>query len=339
MKKRKYKKQANRPKTFLELLTETPSASQQDKHYWADFIELKCLVNRDYQFSQAEFQDVCKENKDLLPKEKEESETEYISKGDRSEVFAQDCFDLIRSREKIFSNYYPFKLPESKKILIRKQKITLKHKLYLFFLFCSTLNYTKSYLKALTDSFEMLGKEVFKNLLPEGAEVHLFGSGNSIEKNKRYSGNVLKKIELLAKDLFEFSKVDQSNFAPTNVGDEGLDIVGWLPNGPHDNQPHLLTFFGQSACTPDWVNKQHSSSFDAWSPKINLSVRPVNIILCPYSFRSSSGEWHGAHEIAGSLMLDRQRLIHHFQDNFKEFKKWPSRNVVENLIKEVEPIF
>ena len=81
--------------TFLRLLgNETPDLEDFHKHYWADYIELKCLVNKDKEFTQAELIDICKED-DLKPKKNDTS-------NDSLEIFAHQCYNLIKYRERTF---------------------------------------------------------------------------------------------------------------------------------------------------------------------------------------------------------------------------------------------
>ena len=101
---------------------------------------------------------------------------------------------------------------------------------------------------------------------------------------------------------------DEKEYSPNDTGDNGLDVVGWLPI--NDTARGMLLVFGQCACTAeDWARKQSSSSASHWRETIQFQVPPTNIAFIPFCFRRNTGEWHKNRLIDESLLIDRLRFI------------------------------
>jgi hypothetical protein len=164
----------------------------------------------------------------------------------------------------------------------------------------------------------------------------VFGS-NSAHRYTRYTGNILTKIRRLAADLHEAPKAKEADFPPNATGDEGLDLVGWVPWG--DDAPGRVLFFAQCACSKDeWVAKQHSSSAEGWRNKIDFTVPPANVAFIPVCFRKADGSWHSTADIQ-SIVVDRLRLLYLLRDRIDIFKRQPSFEVVQAAIRQREPVF
>jgi hypothetical protein len=184
-------------------------------------------------------------------------------------------------------------------------------RVYLFLLACASLRYVpeKKDQTRMASEFEWLSLEVMRLQMPAHAEVHLFGTNPN--RAPRYSGDLVTKIEKLSTDIREKILVDLvTDFEPSDQGDNGLDLVAWIPNG--DDAPGLLTVFGQCACTPAWVQKQHSSSKDAWEPIFRFTTSPVNYCFIPYDFRDLKGSWYQRRSIHNSVLMDRRRIMRSF---------------------------
>ena len=330
----------------LDKLKETPRQPKFDLHYWADFIELKCLFNPDGVFSKDDFLDCYNSNKDFRAKESTfeitdtdddtEDEQHDLSdrayRNDKEELFADDCFKMIESRMYLFKEYYPITLSENGRAVFIKNRLSWKNRCYTFLLFSSALNYFFVHKSVLTSCFEVFSLYILKKILPVKAEAHLFGSSNSILKVSRYKGHIWDKFNQLKKDLNEIIlKIKKEDFSPNNVGDGGFDFIAWVPNG--DNQSHLITFTGQAACTDEWCNKKYTSSSSALASIIPISVPPVNLAFIPFSVRRVDGSWHEAHEIGECVLLDRQRLINHFENDRKSYLSLPCDEIIIDLLK------
>ena len=134
---------------------------------------------------------------------------------------------------------------------------------------------------------------------------------------------------------------DPNDYNPTDTGDGGVDVVRWLPLG--DSQPSNMIVLGQCACTPDWVRKQSSSSYDAWHSRINFIARPSNMCFIPFFFRNAGGAWYKAKDIHSSVLVDRLRLMTllppRIESSIDIFESHPAHNIVEEVLEEQSSVF
>lgn len=332
-------------KFILNKLKETPSNDYFDFHYWADYIEIKCLFNPDGIFTKDDFLDAYNSNKDFNSKK---SSNDYFNEDenwssdieltdvaftkDKEERFADECFKMLVSRSHIFKDYYPFEINDSRRKISCKKKLVSKNRCYIFLLLSSSLKYFKQQQSIFTSSFEILSLNVLQNLLPEKAEAHFFGSSNSVLKRRKYKGHIWDKLNQLKTDLNEDIVIaKKSDFPTTDYGDSGFDFVAWIPNG--DNQSHMIIFTGQAACTIKWYEKKYSSSSSALKSLIQVSVPPINLVFIPFSVRNCDGSWHRKHDIGECVLLDRQRLLFHIKENSMAYLSLPCDKVIQELLK------
>ena len=158
----------------------------------------------------------------------------------------------------------------------------------------------------LTNTFERLCELALRMRLPQDAEVHLFGR-NNLSGEGTFPGKLVEKIRKLCHLLGAELIVTESDFKERDTGDNGLDIVGWLKSG--DEIGSKLTFFGQCACTHEWVTKQHSSGDDAWSSVARFISRPANMCYIPFDFRSPDRSWFWPRKIHRTHLIDRFRIL------------------------------
>lgn len=219
---------------------------------------------------------------------------------------ASDTFALIASRAAVYGDAYPFELD------VRSRKITLRclradRVMYLFLLVCSGFRYIqdRSLQTDLAGRFEWLSLQVMRKQFPPGAEVHLFGA-NPIP-GAHFGVEMKERVKRLAHDIRETLLIDVEKEFPSGSGDNGLDLVGWIEQD--DSSHGILLSFGQCACTPEWVSKQHSSSESAWKPVFRFTVQPVNYCFIPFDFRDISGDWYRRTSVQGSILMDRRRIM------------------------------
>ena len=282
-----------------------PPTPLSSAYLQADFVELLCLAQPDgvigvhdvlYSFRQGAEMDTSSEFEALSPIDAE--------KFDRQLSYIHEWFHYIASRCKIFNELYPFCIDASTRHVILKRDLNDLQKLYLFLLMASSLRCVNpSVISDIGSTFEMISAMALKRYFGNGSYVHVFGARSS----SRYIGNKYAKIHRLAQDLRDELLIDGDTFPKTDTGDEGLDIVGWIP--PTDGMSGMIIVLGQCACTEDWVDKQSSSAFDKWSQLIRFTVRPVNAVFIPYCFRDTSGSWYRRHRIHNTLLIDRLRIV------------------------------
>jgi len=324
---------------IIKKLGKIPSKSKKDFHYWADYIEILCLINKDGIISQSDFIDRLKKERDLEDSEDYDKTEKNSKKNEKANLFAEDCFKLLDSRITTFKNYYPFTLSEDSKSLYTKTSIDLKQKIYLFLLMSSNLGYFEKFNTELTSSFELLSLGALKNILPpNNSKSFIFGSSNieKIKNEKVRNDTFWKKLQHLATTLKEKVNILEEDLSKYNKGDGGLDLVAWIDLG--DNNRHFPIFFCQCACTPEWNSKQNSSKFDRWNNFMSFATYPQNIIFIPFAFRSANGDWHEEYLIEKTIVFDRQRLLHNFQAYESDFLTYTSNDVIQQILTQKESV-
>lgn len=288
-------------------------------HRWADWAELLCLTSGG--LSVPDLSSEVEVRKDTIHTElddevepdnrtPEELKNPFESPDQFSDAVvrrANDTFALIATRAAAYGDAYPFELDEAgRRLSLRSSR---KDRLiYLYLLACAGLRYVplKADQTLFSTRFEWLSLDAFRIHMPATAEVHLFGD-NPVS-GSRYTGQLANKIRQLGADIREEVRVNlEEEFPPPGSGDNGLDLVSWLPM--KDAAQGLLSAFGQCAATPKWVEKQHSSSADAWESIFGFKVRPTNVCVIPFDFRKLDGDWYGSHSLHGAFLLDRRRLM------------------------------
>ncbi len=303
-----------------------------DIHLWADYLELRCLTNSDLTVSKSDLQSYAKKRSDLRKGLEDygdepelEPELRRLPIDLKKATRAEDLFKHLEYRASAFADFYPFSLSNGGDILSRKLRLTKKHMLYLFFLLSSNLRHIpdRRHRNRFADAFEIVSLTALKGYLPNRAEVHLFGTNSLKEKSERYSVPLLlERIKRLAADLKENFIGDESDFAPNDCGDNGLDVVGWIPLD--DNARGFLLVFGQCACSDDeWPTKQASSSLAHWRKTMTFLAPPNNMIFIPFCYRRNRGEWHRTRTIDDAILIDRLRLVKLLEGSYHRLKSLP----------------
>ena len=299
-------------KFFLEKLRSLPECRNDEFYRLADYIELKCLVHLDGQYSLAEFvDDATGRATDLGEGDFEDNvETNKLpnaQRNDKWETIAQDSFRVIKSRISLFGDFYPFILSENHRAVILKES-TEKVKLYIFLLLCSNLKYSIKFKGDLTSSFESACLEVCKRILPK-ADLHLFGSSNSeVSKTEWKSTKLWDKLKWMEDFLKEELRINEDDISKYDKGDRGIDIIGKSTLG--DGLTNFPIYFGQCACSPkQWPEKQESMKDDSWFELIRLSSKPNCFMFIPHSYRNATGEWHDRTKFKRTAIFDRFRIL------------------------------
>jgi len=332
-------------KSYLEKLQKSPNCSREDLYRYADYLELKCLANKDSIYSTSDFvDDIRPRAEDLGEGDFEEIEDEKknniskAEKNDKWETLAKEVFNIISLRTQTFKDFYPYEMTANSLAINLKPEIDLKNQVYFFLLFSSNLQFTGDFTNTFTSSFEFISREVLKSFLPKNAIVKLFASSNT-EIKKDWVVNESKFWDKL-KYLEDFLKskiiIEESEINRYNKGDGGLDLVGKIPI---DDQSHFPVIFGQCACSPDdWIKKQSEIKFDIWRQKINLHTIPQYYIFIPQNYRDSQGNWFRQSNIHDTILIDRQRILNNFK-KVNKFQKYASFEIVKNIIETKENTF
>jgi hypothetical protein len=234
-----------------------------------------------------------------------EDPTEALAADVRA-ILTQDVKDQLIFRARVLGQIYPFKVdPSTGSLEVRK--LTKRRLIYMFLLAASRLSsFTKRQEAKLTRAFECLSVPVMRAHIP-GAEVHLFGTSGS-SKRGRYRGSLAKKVELLAADLRIIKIVDEQQIAPTNVGDQGIDTVVWLPT--NDDAVTCIAIFVQCACSRDeWPRKALDVGEDAFRHWFHFYSGVTSVLMIPFCFRDSSGSWYDTTKMKSGVLFDRLRIL------------------------------
>lgn len=117
--------------------------SKNDLQYYADYIELVCLITNDY-LSQADIKDRLADEGEVFEEEEVEdgkNGTLDAQNNDKAETFVNSCFSFIKSRLDQYKESYPFIYDEIQGIkLIKKKELTNRQKLYISLLVSSSIN-------------------------------------------------------------------------------------------------------------------------------------------------------------------------------------------------------
>ncbi len=316
------------PSSFLSL-EKLPDSS--GIHLWADYLELRCLTNSDLAVSKSDLQTYVRKRSDLRKGLEDygdelgpETGLNKLPIDIKKAAQAEDLFKHLGYRASAFADFYPFTLSNHGDILLRRPHLTKKHKLYLFFLLSSNLKHIsdKRHRNRFTDAFEIASLVALKGYLPQTAEVYLFGTNSLKKKKERYAVLLLERIKRLAADLKEDFIGDESDFAANNNGDNGLDVVGWIPMG--DDVGGFIIVFGQCSCSDEeWPKKQASSSPAHWRKTIKFLAPPNNMIFIPFCYRRDKGEWHREITIDDTIVIDRLRLVKLLETSYHSLKNLP----------------
>ena len=287
-------------------------------HRWADWAELLCIF--DGSVSAPNLGSEIERRQDSIHVEVDDDpepgnpppeplKTPFESQAEFNDAVTQranDTFALLAARAQDFGDSYPFALDASGRRL-KLKPLRPDRAVYAFLLACSSFRYiaTKQLQTEYAARFEWLALQVFRAQLPLSAEAHIFGA--TPYPGSRYNSGLKERIKSLAKDIREEVLVDLDKNFPSDSGDNGLDLVAWQPMT--DKAAGLSVAFGQCACTPQWVGKQHSSSRAAWNPVFRFTVAPVNYCFIPFDFRDTDGDWYMRVSVQESVVMDRRRFM------------------------------
>lgn len=338
---------------YIKNIQNKPSFEKYKSFLWADYMELLCLVNKDGELSNVDIIDrLLERERDLheasdddleeieeLEKEDNENPTQRSEIPIQWENYLSSWFNVLQYRQVIYNDSYPFEIND-KVIKTKTTEFTEDQEIYLYLLLCSNLYlFDEATRIKLTSSFEMISFSALKNILPEEAEVHVFGA-NPLNTNGEFQqGSLLQKIKKLSTKLNEAinPRINENNYLH-NVGDGGLDLVGWIPAG--DTQPSLIVHFAQCACTEEWVSKQDSSSHNTWQAKISITNYINNSIFIPFCFRAADGTWFKIEDIRLSFLIDRKRILYYYlKKQNVAFNSLPAYQIVEEIVKARESVF
>jgi hypothetical protein len=326
-------KQPKAAEPILDNKMSRPTGS--DLYIWCDYIELRCLVDKDRRLSRGRVQELLDDTAQMYG---EQTDADVVNPGDgeldgavddddpdaldgvppggghvgtRNEMRIADWFANLAFRAKLFGDAYPFKLSDDGKELEALPVDTPLRVLYAQLLMSASLRLVpKRRRDELTESFEETSHEIFKQLMPAGWEVHRFGAKGA----SRYEGLLYDKLVALSKDLRGTFGLERRHYKANDRGDGGLDLVAWHPLGD-DVREGLPIALAQCGCTSDG---------DAWSMK-TLEASPSKLAghlrvhhpwsayyFMPHDLTEAVGaqiDWQQKPNLTSTIVIDRSRLI------------------------------
>lgn len=331
---------------------------------WTDYIELLCLTSKDKRVSKADVIDLIRERKRDLnegrPLEGPEADDEDMEAEIRKELSIEDeesddiddrtiepamatdkwakkvgdWFSDLEYRAAAFSEFYPFKVIKGGSVLVVSgtAKPNLTRSVYIFLLLAANLRYfSKTEQTQISSAFEVVSFHALKSYLPLQSVLYMFGK-HPLNVGGPYStGSLWDRLNKLARDLREEVVCQKANFKPSNTGDAGLDLVGWVPLEQSTMRRGFFLIFAQCACTPKWVSKQFETHYDTWKNYMSFTTYPTRLTFIPYCFRKPSGAWHDHTKISMTVLVDRLRLIDLLRGKQSSLREYISDHVNDAL--------
>jgi len=309
---------------ILTDVTTAPSAAHYELYRWCDYAELRCLTHMDKRFSRDNLAEAIGESKDLnsdgndelpapddlvidSPDEGETPETTG-EVDDLDERLSGTTFRHLRWRANVFDVDWPFEIDTHAQEIKLKQNLSNLHYLYLQLLLSALLKYCpKGRRKTYTGVFEDLSFYIFKNLMPQGSQVHQFGVSHST----RYVGKLFDRLRQLADDVCGDLRLTVQDFPKNDAGDGGLDLVAWHNLG--DERDHIPIAFAQCGCTAEgWPNKMLEASPAKLGKKLVTGHDWATYYFMPIDLsdtRDGKMRWMEWRDVNAAIVIDRLRFL------------------------------
>lgn len=237
----------------------------------------------------------------------EDADDEDVSDAEKQDAvqdLAADVFVRLRWRESAFGDAWPFEVRRGRLLALRDPSPARRN--YAFFLLCASLRwFSKGDQARLTTAFERVSHQAMVRAYP-GWEVHLFGT--SAEAGGRYVGELYPRLQKLAKDLRCRLKVGASEFKSPDNGDNGLDVVAWLPFASAGSKGLPLAFAQCASGATNWKEKQEEVSAQRWGATLDLEMPVTNWTFIPFCYHGSGGDWENRRHVHKGVLADRLRL-------------------------------
>lgn len=317
---------------------------RRDTHQVADFVEISCVASKDHAYYAELLQAVRKDvnDEDEVEANPEEDfvegggespiagsedgerdpnsedapvqgdgdseslgneDEEPAEADDERDVEGDEVFAHLQYRAVTFGSYYPFRVGRGEIIL--REELSEQHRLYLFLLFASALRHFTKHQSLLTKEFELLAVPVLRAYLP-GAEVHLFGTNAPAHSRYGDKNKLYDRLVHLADDLRVDLRTTEGEISSHNIGDEGLDVVAWMPF--RDDAATMLMLLGQAGCGHEWSEKFHEVRPERWRRHLVFDCPYVNLLLIPHCFRQVNGRWFDRLDLEEGILFDRVRI-------------------------------
>ncbi len=287
--------------------------NSNDKHLWADYFELVCLLSSDGYLARGDIQDQADELNDVSLTDLQSAvppDPTAAELADGRNLGVADLFAHLRYRASAFGDAYPFRIAQSARAFEIAPMTTdaqqqQQRRLYIFLLLASALEHLQpTERETVAAAFEGVAHDAIRAWLPPTAVVTHFGTNPG--GRPAFEGSLPEKIAALATALSETASRDDGVYRDRNYGDGGLDVVAWFPFA--DRARASLPIFVQVTCQDRWLDKPGELRVDKWRQRLTLLTDPPSVLVIPYCFRSADGDWYLKGEISCTT-LDRLRIV------------------------------
>lgn len=303
----------------IERLDMIPDSS--DIYVWADYFELRALAHPDKCYTRGEFSILCQQL----------SGTGQKAPRDPHETW-REVKEFIRNRSIIYVGAYPLKIGgrDEDVFELPRRVFTKQENLYLTLLICSSLSYVTragGHVQKLGRLFEECSLQVFKRIMPSGAEVHAAWAAAGAAA--RYKGTLPNKLRAIAADIRAVPNFDDDDFDPNDYGDGGIDMVAWHALG--DDRVAIPSALAQCGCSrEEWRTKHIAASPVMLRNKLNPTHPWATYYFMPIDLRKSDGKWAHKSDFGDAILIDRLRMI-----NLSKEHKLASHMPLHNYVSEV----
>jgi hypothetical protein len=218
-----------------------------------------------------------------------------------------DIWRHLQYRARVFGANWPFNLEPTTQTLTLYETLSDAQKAYIFLLQCASLRYqTPGATALLTRTFELVAHQAFKVAFT-GWEVHVFGTA-ALAGSRFGQPQLWDRLVVLSEDLRANLLVRKEDVSTQNVGDNGLDLVAWLPLP--ERSKGLPMAFAQCACgASSWKDKQGEANEQRWGEAIKLSAPIQNWTFIPFCYHDPQGDWETPFQVQKGVLVDRLRIF------------------------------
>jgi hypothetical protein len=282
------------------------------EYSWLDYLEVRTLWLPDKELSINGFIDIVGPERELLgdddDDELEPDGDKFTSHKDKDkyERRFESLLRLARVRIAKYGKNYPFTIVGGKS-LKRVDSLNDGNFLYIYLLCCSLLSEFEDLNSKLTSDFESLSLEAIRKLTPSSSKLFISGRNALNNKEARYKGSLMTKLQRISKDLeLDFKNRDYKPTATTSSGDGGVDIVGWVDF--KDKSMNKLRILAQSKCSEKWL-EGGSDAYSKLKGIFSFDPLPVNYYFIPFCFRNHAFGWNDRTPVNSMILIDRSRLF------------------------------
>lgn len=291
----------------------------QDVNVWADYIELKALIANEEMSVSDIVDSVIDENfgdreaeLDVNELDEDEIGSNVSEIEDQNSAKIKGYFTFMSQRSVLFGDAYPFNVQNG--CVSIKRVIEDKHYGYLFLLLASNLKVFGRKFHDYTKTFELLSLDVLNNIFGDHTKIYYFGKGNAQIASPFTQGSFFENLQILAKmlNITLAHYVTKENVGRYNVGDGGLDIVGYVDL--KDKEAGMPSFFVQCACGQNWEEKQLEAHAVNWERYLHFQTKPQAFLMTPKSLRNAHGMWINPLNHKDVVFVDRFRFLNFMTD-------------------------